>query len=93
MSVPHTDIPAETEALLKAISAQLGVTPQQALKDAVQAYATQMHVEEDDALPEAEWRAAVNAVAGMWKDRDDLPDFDELRKSWDRNVWGDRENE
>jgi metal-responsive CopG/Arc/MetJ family transcriptional regulator len=28
--------------------------------------------------------AAFKAVAGMWKDRDDLPDFAALRKEWDR---------
>ena len=26
----------------------------------------------------------VGKVAGMWKDRGDLPDFREIRKSWDR---------
>ena len=26
----------------------------------------------------------LDDVAGIWKDRDDLPDFNELRKSWDR---------
>jgi hypothetical protein len=29
-------------------------------------------------------RAAVDAAAGMWKDRKDLPDFAALRKEWDR---------
>jgi len=26
------------------------------------------------------------AGAGMWKDRDDPPDFQELRKGWDRSF-------
>jgi hypothetical protein len=31
-------------------------------------------------------RAAVlRAAAGMWKDRDDLPDFAALRRNWDRS--------
>jgi hypothetical protein len=33
------------------------------------------------------WRAALLRIEGMWKDRDDLPDFQELRGSWDRDVW------
>jgi metal-responsive CopG/Arc/MetJ family transcriptional regulator len=28
--------------------------------------------------------AALNAAAGMWRDRDDLPDFAALRREWDR---------
>jgi predicted DNA-binding protein len=26
----------------------------------------------------------IKRVAGMWKDRKDLPDFEKLRKEWDR---------
>jgi hypothetical protein len=29
-------------------------------------------------------REVFDRVAGMWKDRDDLPDFEEMRKEWDR---------
>ncbi len=28
--------------------------------------------------------AVLERAAGLWKDRDDLPDFDTLRKQWDR---------
>lgn len=28
--------------------------------------------------------AALARVAGMWKDRNDLPDFEAMRKGWDR---------
>jgi hypothetical protein len=28
--------------------------------------------------------AVLNDAAGLWKDRDDLPDFDALRCQWDR---------
>ena len=33
------------------------------------------------------WREALLKIEGMWKDRDDLPNFEEMRKSWDRDVW------
>ena len=29
--------------------------------------------------------AALSKAAGMWKDREDLPDFAETRRSWDRS--------
>ena len=30
-------------------------------------------------------QAVLDRVAGIWKDRKDLPDFSELRSKWDRN--------
>ncbi len=32
----------------------------------------------------AQREAVLDRAAGLWKDRDDLPDFDALRKQWDR---------
>ncbi len=29
--------------------------------------------------------AVLREAAGIWKDRDDLPDFKKLRKEWNRN--------
>lgn len=31
-------------------------------------------------------KAILARAAGMWKDRQDLPDFDALRKQWDRDL-------
>lgn len=92
MNAGTTTIADETEILLRALSDQLGIPPAQALQEAVQAYAMQMRIEQDENLLPAEWKAAVDGIAGLWKDRDDLPDFTAIRKSLDRNVWGDREN-
>ena len=30
--------------------------------------------------------AALDAAAGLWRDRDDLPDFSALRQHWDRGA-------
>ena len=30
-------------------------------------------------------KAVISRVAGMWKDRKDLPDFRSIRSEWDRN--------
>jgi len=29
--------------------------------------------------------AVLDQAAGMWQDREDLPDFDAVRSSWDRD--------
>jgi hypothetical protein len=31
-------------------------------------------------------RKILDRVAGIWKNRDDLPDFEKLRKEWDRGF-------
>ena len=33
---------------------------------------------------EARREAVFNKAAGLWKDRNDLPDFKDLRRQWDR---------
>jgi predicted transcriptional regulator len=32
-----------------------------------------------------QYKAALDAAAGLWKDRNDLPDFRALRAGWDRS--------
>jgi len=31
-------------------------------------------------------QAVLDRIAGIWKDRADLPDIDKLRHSWDRDI-------
>ena len=31
-------------------------------------------------------KSVIERAAGLWKERTDLPDFAQLRKSWDRNF-------
>jgi metal-responsive CopG/Arc/MetJ family transcriptional regulator len=31
-------------------------------------------------------KAILERAAGMWKDRDDLPDFEAMRAEWDRRL-------
>ena len=37
-----------------------------------------------DQSSRARKQAVIERIAGLWKDRDDLPDFKALRKEWDR---------
>lgn len=41
---------------------------------------------QSELIREAESRrdAVLQEVAGLWQDRDDLPDFGAVRRSWDR---------
>lgn len=32
------------------------------------------------------WREVLLGIQGIWKDRDDLPDFQDLRRSMDRGL-------
>jgi hypothetical protein len=38
-----------------------------------------------DQLGRSRREAVLNAAAGVWKDRRDLPDFEATRAEWDRN--------
>ncbi len=67
------------------LARQTGKTPDQLVNEAFERFAAENEAEERQKLEE--WREAARRVAGIWKDRTDLPDFDELRKSWDRNLW------
>jgi hypothetical protein len=92
MDASHATLSLKSAKLLGTISEALHRPPEQVLDEALAAYAQQMNLDDDAALP-PDWKEAVAGIAGLWKDRDDLPDFDDLRRSWDRNVWGDRSQE
>jgi len=46
-------------------------------------------VEIDDSspssAPSSDWHQSIQQTWGLWRDRDDLPDFEELRRGWDRS--------
>lgn len=43
----------------------------------------QTHLKED----KTSWCDAIDRVAGIWKNRSDIPDPRELRKMWERDLW------
>ena len=69
----------EAERLaLSSISDRLGKKQSELIREAV-----------DDLIArysETRREEVLDRAAGMWKDRDDLPDFQELRKEWDRSF-------
>jgi metal-responsive CopG/Arc/MetJ family transcriptional regulator len=61
---------------LKAISTQTGRTQSELIRTAVDRLIEEQHPRNR--------AAALAAAMGMWKDRDDLPGFNQLRREWDR---------
>ena len=68
------------------LSRQTGKTPEQLVNEAFERFAAKSEQDEQEKF--LAWREAAMRLAGIWADRDDLPDFDALRRSMDRDVWG-----
>ena len=66
----------EEQNKLDTLSKKKGTSKSALVREAVDEYLAK-HSEEHR-------KEVFERVAGMWKDRDDLPDFEELRKEWDR---------
>jgi hypothetical protein len=79
MSILQIELSDRECVALENFAKESGKTPQTIVKEALEEI-----LRED---PDFDWKAALMSGAGMWKDRDDLPDFEQLRKEWDRNVW------
>ncbi|MDB5355666.1 MAG: CopG family transcriptional regulator [Phycisphaerales bacterium] len=79
MRIQVTD---EIRGRLEELSRRTGRSLDELVNEALEHFVSQMEVK----LPRDDWKAAVMQAAGMWKDRDDLPDFAQLRKSWDRGY-------
>lgn len=73
----------EEQLALDKLSEQKGTSKSALIREAVDKYLAQ-HSEERR-------KEVFERVAGMWKGRDDLPDFEELRKEGDRvdRFWKD----
>lgn len=69
---------SETEnQALRIISERRGQTPEETLHEAVEQFLNGHQVESR--------LAARRGARGIWKDREDLPDFPALREEWDRS--------
>jgi hypothetical protein len=66
---------------LEVCATQTGKSHDQLLNDAVE----QLEVARSES--EVDWKAAILQADGLWKDRHDLPDFEALRRSADRDLW------
>ena len=69
---------AEEKQSLQRLAERRGRSQSQLIREAIDAYLVDQSV-----LSKVE---ILEATAGLWRDRDDLPDFEELRASWDRDF-------
>jgi predicted transcriptional regulator len=79
MSILQIELSDAQRKALDSLAEETGKSPQAIVKEAL-----------EEVLRDADtvdWRAALAAGEGIWADRDDLPDFEELRKELDRNLW------
>jgi hypothetical protein len=67
----------EERAGLDAVSEATGKGQSELIREAVDRFLAQCHGQVRDKV--------IGAAAGMWKDRDDLPDFKATRRSLDRS--------
>lgn len=66
----------EEQKELDRLSEERGVSKSSIVREAVDEYIAKFSAERR--------REVFERVAGMWKNRDDLPDFERMRKEWDR---------
>lgn len=70
---------------LQALARERRTTPERIASEAVRVLTAD--VEADEHKKFLLWREALLGIEGMWADRTDLPDFDDLRRSLDRDLW------
>lgn len=68
----------EEKLSLSTISHQLGKRQSELIREAVDELITR--------YSENRHQEILEKAAGIWKDRDDLPDFASIRKEWDRSI-------
>ena len=71
---------SQADALQK-LAAQTGKTEDELLQEAVNKLISEVGATEDERQKRLE---KMRRARGIWKDRDDLPDFEKLRAEWDR---------
>jgi hypothetical protein len=74
------------------LSRQTGKTPERLVNEAFERFAADSEQNERQEQERClAWRQAAMRVAGIWAGREDLPDFEVIRRSMDRDVWERRE--
>jgi predicted DNA-binding protein len=82
MTVAHVKLTDSQFDVLQSLAVKTGKTEDELVNEAVSKFIE--GIEKSDANGNG-WREAMHAAKGLWKDRDDLPDFEALRKEWDRS--------
>lgn len=68
----------EEKSALNTISLQVGKKQSELIREAVDELIAR--------YSESRRQEILDKASGIWKDRDDLPDFAKLRREWDRSI-------
>jgi predicted transcriptional regulator len=81
MPLTTVNLSPENTRKLEVFASQTGKSQDDLVNEAVE------RLDVISPVPAADdWKAAWRQAAGMWQDRDDLPDFQDVRRSWDRTF-------
>ncbi len=88
MTTTQISLDAAHAELLRSLAEQTGKPADEVVQEGLDLLASRL--QSSSSGPQLDWRACLKSAAGMWKDRDDLPDWEELRRSMDRvdRLWG-----
>lgn len=78
MTTATIPITQKQKAAIARMAKETERTRAEVIRDAIDAYLEQAKVKKGEQL------ALLRSAWGMWKDRKDLPNFEEVRGSWDR---------
>jgi hypothetical protein len=79
-------VPGELGDSVRRAATARGMTEQELVTRAVEAYVHEYGVEPAEVTDPREVEEILASTAGMWKDRTDLPDPRELRAEWERRF-------
>lgn len=68
----------EEKIALQSLALHSGKKQSELIREAIDNYITIYSQDRRDRV--------MDKVAGLWKDRDDIPELESLRKSWERDV-------
>lgn len=85
MSTIRIELTDEQAVRLAAAARNRRTTPEELVKEAVEKVAADAEVDEHQKF--LLWREALLGIEGMWEHRTDLPDFGDIRRSLDRDLW------
>lgn len=68
----------EEKKAIEKLSDERGTTQSNIIREAIEHYLEEVTLEEK--------RARLIAAAGMWKDKEDIPDVREMREGWGRRM-------
>lgn len=81
----HVSLTQQAEEALQEIAQQTGKSQTALIQEAIQQF-IQLHQQKAAELKLEQRRSIIRQAYGLWAERNDLPDFEELRRSWDCSL-------